>query len=177
VIGSLVDSGFSQLAAPGAKNPTVSNGELAFGWNGADSSKNNDVSAYTNKVDGLGVAQVNFTASSGPTPAPLKGHATVDGGWWTDAMQQFSNGISYTASFSEIEKLDGAWTRVAKVSSTQKFLVDITALPFTVSSDGQGLMLSSNGSGVTGNWIKLDTLGSTLKNGTLRSTRPTSTAT
>ena len=167
VIGVLSGSAFSQLASPGAANPTVGSGELAFGWNGADSSKHNDVSKYTNKIGALDMAEVSFTASSGPAPAPIKGHATVDGGWWTSQSQQFSNGIQYTATFAEMAKIDDAWTRVAKESHTQSFQVDIKALPFSASPDGDGLMLSSNGSGTTGNWIKLDTTGSSLPNGTL----------
>lgn len=169
VVGSLdADGTFHQLAPPGANDPTVGSLELAFGWNGADSTKGNDVSKFTNKVAALDWVKVEFTASSGPPPTPIHAQAKVDGSWVVTDTQQFSNGIHYSATFKEYAATDtGLTTRLAKVSDGLEFQVNAATLPFGVSPDGDGLVLSPNGSGTPGNWIKLEATGSTLPNGTL----------
>jgi hypothetical protein len=163
VVGMLKSGVFAQLAAPGSNDPTVSSGALAFGWNGADSTQHNDVAKYTNKIAALDVAHVVFTGSA--APAPLHGVADLDGNWTTTHAAQFGDG-TYTATMTEFLKGDLTFsTPVEKASAVQAFVVALDSLPLHATSGGDGLQLDQGGS--SGNWIRLETIHSTLPNGTL----------
>lgn len=169
VVGSLSShDAFTQLAAPGAYNPTVANGALAFGWNGADSAANNDISAYTNKIGALNVARMSFRATTTLPPGvdlmPVIGTADVDGNWVTGTAQ-FGNG-TYIAVMNEFLVTDQTFiTPLQKPSAAQTFTVHLATLALGATADG--LQLTADGSGTSGNWIRLETTHSTLLNGTV----------
>jgi hypothetical protein len=166
VIGSLASGTFVQLAAPGAQDPTIASAELAFGWKGADTSAGNDVSTYSNKVAALDWVDVKVVGE--PLIHVTAAQADIDGKWTTVAAPLFANG-THKVVFHEYDGDPSSASShiVAKTSAQQEFVVQLSQLPFGASADGDGLMLSPNGSATTGNWIKLEATGSSLLNGTL----------
>jgi hypothetical protein len=165
VIGSLASGSFVQFATPGTQEPPIQTGELAFGWNGADAAARNDVSKYTNKVAALDWVDVKVLGQ--PLIHITAAQADIEGTWTTVATQ-FGQG-TYRVVFNEYDG-DPSHTSshiVAKTSAQQEFVVNMTDLPFGASAHGDALVLSPNGSGTAGNWIKLEATGSSLLNGTL----------
>src|SRR5262249_13229054 len=58
-------------------------------------------------------------------------------------------------------------TPLAKQSASQEFTVQLTSLALGATADGDGLELAVDSSGTSGNWIRLETTQTTLKNGTV----------
>jgi hypothetical protein len=170
VIGALsaTPSGttFTQAAAPGTPVPTLINGNVAFGWFGADgawvaaqnAANNYVVQNFTNKVGATNWARINL---SNGTTVPVQ--ADFDGAWYT-AMTPLGNG-SYTATMSEYQASSGGYA-LNKTSASVSFVIQADALQI----EGAGssfISLDQGGSATDGNWIRLETTGSSLPNGTL----------
>lgn len=167
VVGTLSGNVFKQSAAPGANNPTIAAGTLAFGWNGADSTAHNNVSVYTNKIAALDLAHVSLVSNSGSAaPTAVNGTADIDGNWVTTATQ-FGNG-NYTAHMTEYLAGDSQFsTPVAKTSAALTFTVSMSTLALGADPDGNALKLTPGGSGTEGNWVRLETAHSTAHDATL----------
>jgi hypothetical protein len=152
---------------------TVTTGTLAFGWDGADkayvaaqaalATPNNFVQTYTNKIGALNIAQLAFSGTG--TIAPLTVAADLDGSWVTNAAH-FGNG-TYTVKMTEFAATDTGYLHpLAKVSNTQTFTVALADLPLGAAAGGNALELTGGG-GTGGNWVRLETIHSTLPNGTV----------
>lgn len=179
VLGTLDGTTFSNwggstnLNTPNTGLNNVTSGELAIGWMGSDmtwvgynaSQSVNVIGAYTNKVSGLDVAQLVFTAGSGVAPAPIAATADIDGKW-TTAATQFGNG-TYSAVMTEYLPTDTAFaTPVNNSSAPLTFTVNIAQLAFK-NIGGSFIELDGSSGAASGNWIRFQTTGSTMPNGTL----------
>jgi hypothetical protein len=156
---------------------SVSTGDLAFGWWGADQqwvgyNAYNDgqpvgievIDGYTNKVSGSDVAVLTFS-STGPYTShiPIFAPADIDGKWVVSG--NFGNG-TYSATMMEYLASDtGFTTPVANPSAALEFTVNALNLPFANTGGGY-LQLDGTGGG-GGSWIELTTTGSSMPNGTL----------
>lgn len=179
VLGTLDGTTFSNwggstnLNTPNTGLNNVTSGELAIGWTGSDmtwigynaSRSVNVIGGYTNKVSGLDVAQIVFTATSGTAPAPITATADIDGKW-TTAATQFGNG-TYSAVMSEYLPTDTEFaTPVNNASAALSFTVNIATLAFK-NVGGSFIELDGSSGTARGNWIRFETTNSTMPNGTL----------
>lgn len=177
VLGTLSGETFTQFQVPGASGFTVdSDGTLAFGWWGADEAyvqqqaslptPNYVVAQYTNKVSALNVAHITFSSASSYTShIGIRATGDLDGNWVGTGT--FGNG-TYNAVMTEYTATDhGYLTPIAKTSQNLIFTVDLTQLDFMNIPGADYLQLDPAGTSVSGNWIKLQTNGSNLPNGTL----------
>jgi hypothetical protein len=167
--------GSTNLNTPNTGLSNVTAGELAFGWMGSDmtwvgynasqSTPINVIGGYTNKVSGLDVAQLVFTASSGTAPGAATATADIDGKWMSAAVQ-FGNG-TYSAVMSEYLPTDTSFaTPVNNASAALNFTVSIAELAFK-NVGGSFIELDGSSGAAGGNWIRFETTGSTMPNGTL----------
>ncbi|WP_422000097.1 hypothetical protein [Reyranella sp.] len=181
VLGTLSGDTFTNWG--GSENYTTANtaaalgavtaGNLAIGWMGSDMNwvgynaahaggAIQVIGSYTNKVSGLDVALITFT---GTAHNAISAHADIDGKWVT-AASQFGNG-TYTATMTEYLSGDTTFkTPVANASSPLTFTVDIPTLAFA-HSNGSVIQLDGASGAAGGNWIRMDTVGSSMPNGTL----------
>jgi hypothetical protein len=179
VLGTLDGTTFSNwggstnLNTPNTGLNNVTSGELAIGWMGSDmtwvgynaSQSVNVIGSYTNKVSGLDVTQLVFTAASGTAPAPITATADIDGKW-TTAATQFGNG-TYSAVMTEYLATDTAFaTPVNNASAALNFTVNIAELAFK-NIGGSFIELDGSSGTAGGNWIRFETTSSTMPNGTL----------
>ena len=158
--------------------PTTKLGELAFGWNGSDTTyaptnstpDTSKVYGYTNKLGALNAAEVNFTQTDGGAVSgwvPTTATADLDGRWHTEGVQ-FGNG-TFKVTMTEYQAADvDLATPVAKTSQFQSFTVSMDDLLLATADSGHALSLDNTGhSSTLGNWIRLTAGTSTLHNGTL----------
>jgi hypothetical protein len=180
-------SGFTPLANTKANKdpgwvmptaPTTKLGELAFGWNGSDTTyaptsstpDTSKVYGYTNKLGATNVAEVNFTQTGGGAVSgwvPTVAVADLDGRWHTDGVQ-FGNG-TFKVTMTEYQPTDvDLATPIERTSQFQSFTVSMDDLLLATADSGHALSLDNTGHTSTlGNWIRLTTSSSTLPNGTL----------
>ena len=167
--------GSTTVGTPNAALGDVTSGSLAIGWYGSDSTwigynawsgNKTVIGSYTNKVMGLDVALVTFSSASGyTTHNPVVVNADIDGKW-TSAATQFGNG-TYQAVMTEYQASDTAFsTPVALTSSPLTFTVDMAELAFA-NTGGSFIQLDGSSGNASGNWIRLESLNSTMPNGTL----------
>ncbi|UYN97197.1 MAG: hypothetical protein KIT25_09805 [Enhydrobacter sp.] len=155
--------------------PTTTQGDLAFGWNGADTAyllahltpDTSEVYGYTNKIGALNAAVLSFTGTGSTVGnwVPVVAVADLDGQWQTGGVQ-FGNG-TFQVTMTEYQPGD-LGTALAKTSQFQAFTVAMDDLLLTTADGGAALALDNTGHASTpGNWIRLSTASSTLPNGTL----------
>lgn len=180
VLGTLTNDAFANwggstnAGTPNASLGDVTSGSLAIGWYGSDSTwigynasnGNNVIGSYTNKTMGLDVALVTFSTASGFTAHnPIAVNADIDGKW-TSAATQFGNG-TYQAWMTEYLSSDSGFTTpVALQSLPLTFTVDLAELAFA-NTGGSFIQLDGSSGNAGGNWIRLESLTSTMPNGTL----------
>lgn len=183
VLGTLTGTGDAFANWGGSTNPLtpntslgdVTDGSLAIGWYGSDTTwigynasvgNANVIGGYTNKVMGLDVAQITFSTQGYSPHNAITVAADIDGKWAMSAASQFSNG-TYYATMAEYLASDTDYaTPVAVQSSPLIFTVSLDDLDFA--NTGHDYIQLDGGSGnASGNWIRLDTIGSTMPNGTL----------
>jgi hypothetical protein len=174
VLGTLSGSVFSNwggsenLTNPNTNLADVTGGELAFGWQGSDmtwvgyNAANNVqvLQNYTNKVGGLNGAMITF--GTGTFHNSINVSADIDGKWSMAAASQFSNG-QYTAYVTEYDSAFA--TQLGRTSAALNFTVALDEMGFA-SSARDFIQLDGSGS-ASGNWVRLDTAGSTMPNSTL----------
>lgn len=166
--------GSTNLNTPNTGLGAVTSGSLAIGWMGSDmtwvgynaSQSVNVIGAYTNKMSGLDVAQITFASTGAFTShTPMTATADIDGKW-TSIAGQFGNG-TYSATMLEYLATDSDFTTpVANASSALAFTVAIPELAFK-NVGGSFIELDGSSGAAGGNWIRLDTVRSTMPNGTL----------
>lgn len=176
-VGTVSTSGgtttFTQAAAPGTAIPTLTSGGVAFGWTGADAAwvaaqaalatPDYVVKDLTNKVGALNWARVQLTSGSNPTVVvPVQ--ANLDGAWYTSTNTQLGNG-TWTATMQEYAAQSGGYG-LNKVSTSVSFTVNAPTLQIE-GAGGNFISVDQGGTSAEGNWIRLETQGSTLRNGTL----------
>lgn len=176
-VGTVATSGgtttFTQAAAPGAAIPTLTSGGVAFGWTGADAAwvaqqaalatPNYVVKDLTNKVGALNWARVQLTSGTNPTiVVPVQ--ADLDGAWFTSTNAQLGNGV-WSATMQEYAAQSGGYG-LNKVSTSVSFTVNAPTLQIE-GTGGNYISVDQGGTSAGGNWIRLETQGSSLHNGTL----------
>ncbi len=169
VAGTLDGSTFTAIA--GQSNQITNSivnlgqGEIAFAWTGdnSDAGTTSWISGLTNKINGLNVALLNITPTTGDDYfAPLAAQADVDGQWKTNVMQQFGNG-TYNITMTEYDLNDSSFSNpLTAASSLLTIQVNMADLHLQSTTSGTGVQLTPGPSTTTGNWIALDTVSSSL---------------
>lgn len=179
VLGTLSGGDFTNwggsetLNTPNSQLNAVTTGSLVLGWTGSDmdwigynvsqTTPIQVISGYTNKVSGLDVALIKFT---GTAHNPISVQADIDGKWVMATPSQFGNG-TYTATMTEYLAGDTSFTTpIANTSAALTFTVNIDQLSFA-NTGGSFIQLDGSSGSADGNWIRLDTISSTMLNGTL----------
>lgn len=139
-------------------------------WNPANLEKGYQEGQYTNKVGAGNTAIIEFVTSDASgtyaSHAPISVKADLDG-VWTTANKLFING-TYKAVLMEYDPLMPG-VAVNKASDGVVFTIDGTGGGGGGGSISGGSSISFNPgtSSAEGTWVHLDTMGSTLLNGTL----------
>jgi hypothetical protein len=168
----------------------TSNPDLSFGWTGSNNVARDDltkilpthpvfessapftlgvvgqISQYTNKIVPENVAKVTFGLTPDGLPIAglvATGVADLDGQWWTNSVRLGQG--TYYATMQEFHS-DGVTPYGGPKSAELTIDVNLQTLGFQ-NTGGNYLQFDPGAGGVSGNWIKLQTTGSSLPNGTL----------
>ncbi|QIB33727.1 hypothetical protein [Ancylobacter pratisalsi] len=163
--------GFTALAGQDALNGNVvssQHAQLGFGWTGlnnATAASASWISGYTNKVDGQSVALVTI-AGAGLAPVALL--ADIDGQWVSQGKSEIATlgEGTYTVTMQQYAASDTAHAHpLTQVSSKMTLTIALNEMDLVLAPGGAGAQLVDDGSGTSGNWIRLETSGAALEAG------------